>query len=70
MIVFKKSKYDEEIKKLIINKFDDHPGDLENTWFPVNRAGAEKQLDNFLKVRFENFGIYEDAMLEEKNFLF
>ena len=60
----------EEIKKLITNNFDDHPGDLENTWFPVNRAGAEKQLDNFLKVRFENFGIYEDAMLEEKNFLF
>ena len=70
MIEFKKSKYDKEINKLINSNFYDHPGNLENIWFPVNRSGAEKQLDNFLKVRFENFGIYEDAMLEEKNFLF
>jgi len=69
-INFKKSKYHEEIKSLISENFNNHPGDLENIWFPVTRAGAEKQLDNFLKFRFENFGIYEDAMLENKNFLF
>ena len=70
MITFKESKYNVEIKNLINSNFDDHPGNLNDIWFPVDRAGAQKQLDNFLKVRFENFGIYEDAMLENKNFLF
>ena len=70
MITFKESKYNVEIKNLINNNFGDHPGNLNDIWFPVDRTGAQKQLDNFLKVRFENFGIYEDAMLENKNFLF
>ena len=70
MIAFKESKYSAEVKNLINSNFNDHPGNLENIWFPVDRAGAQKQLDNFLKIRFENFGIYEDAMLENKNFLF
>ena len=70
MIAFNESKYSDEVKNLIDNSFDDHPGNLDDIWFPVDRAGAQKQLDNFLKVRFENFGIYEDAMLENKNFLF
>jgi deoxyribodipyrimidine photolyase-related protein len=70
MITFKESKYNVEIKNLINSNFDDHPGNLNDIWFPVDRTGAQKQLDNFLKVRFENFGIYEDAMLESKNFLF
>ena len=70
MTTFKESKYCDEVKNLINSNFDDHPGNLNDIWFPVDRAGAQKQLDNFLKVRFENFGIYEDAMLENKNFLF
>ena len=70
MIAFKESKYSAEVKNLINSNFNDHPGNLDKIWFPVDRAGAQKQLDNFLKIRFENFGIYEDAMLENKNFLF
>jgi len=70
MISFKESKYSSEVKNLINSNFDDHPGNLDDIWFPVDRIGAQKQLENFLKVRFENFGIYEDAMLENKNFLF
>jgi deoxyribodipyrimidine photolyase-related protein len=59
-----------DVTKLIFNEFPDHPGTLEKIWFPVNRKGALKQLNQFLKVRFENFGRYEDAMLEGENFLF
>jgi deoxyribodipyrimidine photolyase-related protein len=70
VISFKESKYSSEVKKLINSNFGDHPGNLEDIWFPVDRIGAQKQLENFLKVRFENFGIYEDAMLENRNFLF
>ncbi len=64
------SKYHGEILKIINLFFSDHPGETENIWFPVTRKGAEKHLDDFLENKLENFGIYEDAMVEGKNFLF
>lgn len=64
------SRHHSDVTNLIFNEFPDHPGTLEKIWFPVNRKGALKQLNQFLKVRFENFGRYEDAMLEGENFLF
>ena len=66
----KKSIHHESISNLIATKFHDHPGSLEKIWFPVNRKGAVKQLNEFLKIRFENFGRYEDAMQQDQNFLF
>jgi len=68
--IFNKSKYDSQIKELIETNFNDHPGSLENIWFPVMRKDANKQLNEFLKHRFSNFGTYEDAMLKSQNFLF
>ncbi len=67
---FKLSKHHTEVVKLIEDHFDSHPGSLENIWFPVRRKDANKQLTEFLKQRFSNFGLYEDAMLENQNFLF
>ena len=29
--------------------FNDHPGSLDNPWFPVNRRDAESQFEDFLK---------------------
>ncbi len=67
---FKLSKHHPEIVKLIEDNFDNHPGSLENIWFPVTRKDSNKQLTEFLNIRFSNFGLYEDAMLENQNFLF
>ena len=67
---FKLSKYHSQIVEVIEKNFDSHPGTLHNIWFPVKRKDANKQLNDFLKRRFLNFGIYEDAMLENENFLF
>jgi len=64
------SRHHSDVTNLIFNEFPNHPGTLEKIWFPVNRKDALKQLNQFLKVRFENFGRYEDAMLEGENFLF
>jgi deoxyribodipyrimidine photolyase-related protein len=64
------STHHDSIVQLITTKFNDHPGGLEEIWFPVTRQGAIKQLDEFLKIRFENFGRYEDAMQQDQNFLF
>ncbi|MBT5978577.1 MAG: cryptochrome/photolyase family protein [Gammaproteobacteria bacterium] len=66
----KQSLYHDEVCSLIQQHFNDHPGSLDNPWFPVNRSDAERQFEDFLKQRMANFGIYEDAMLEGKNFLF
>jgi deoxyribodipyrimidine photolyase-related protein len=37
---------------------------------PLTRQEALKNLDNFISLKFENFGSYEDAILIEDNFLF
>ena len=67
---FKLSKYHNEVSALIEKHFADHPGELGNIWFPVTRKQAMKSLKVFLDKRIENFGIYEDAMVPNKNFLF
>ena len=64
------SKYHEEIARSVGRHFSDHLGNLENIWFPVTRQDAIEQFQNFLKFKFENFGVYEDAMVEGEYFLF
>ena len=70
MPVMKYSNHHDEVSDLINEHFKTHPGDLKNIWFPVTREGAKKSFDDFLQVRMSNFGTYEDAMVEGKNFLF
>ena len=65
-----KSKYIEEISNFISTNFPDHPGELSEVWMPLKRQDALKNLDNFVKNKFKNFGSYEDAILIEDNFLF
>jgi len=67
---FKDSIHKDDVIKVINKYFHNHPGELTNLWFPVSRKDGKKQLDEFIKNRFLNFGIYEDAMLEGENFLF
>ena len=67
---FKESKHHLTVKTLIDKYFDDHPGQIEDIWFPVNRDQAKFNLKVFLEERIERFGIYEDAMVLENNFLF
>jgi len=39
-------------------------------FYPVTHHDAEVWLDDFLKTRFQNFGIYEDAMVSCESFLY
>ena len=50
--------------------FKDHPGSVDYLWMPTNRQEALKWMDNFFKTKFHNFGIYEDAIIDNNNFLF
>ena len=65
-----KSKYIKEVSTFIINNFSEHPGEISEVWMPLTRQEALKNLDNFLNIKFNNFGSYEDAILIEDNFLF
>ena len=66
----KRSKYHNDICYLIEQYFDDHPGCLDNPWFPVTRKESEVHFKNFIQLRMANFGVYEDAMQQGQNFLF
>ena len=65
-----KSTYIELLKPIIKAKFAHHPGELEDVWMPLTRSDALKNIDYFLAIKFENFGIYEDAILQNDTFMF
>jgi len=68
--VGKGSSYCAPISKSIQKHFQDHPGETNHVWMPLTRSDALAQLDNFLTTKFENFGVYEDAILQSDTFLF
>jgi deoxyribodipyrimidine photolyase-related protein len=45
---YQKSKHHDDIIQIIEKYFSDHPGLLENFWFPVTREQANKHFKNFL----------------------
>jgi deoxyribodipyrimidine photolyase-related protein len=66
----RESQYIESLKVTIESNFSDHPGQMDDVWMPLTRADALENIDYFLKVKFENFGIYEDAILQNDTFMF
>ena len=66
-------KHDQNTSKVIevVEKlFPSHPGEVKNFWLHVNRKGALKELDNFIKNKFDLFGVYEDAIDTRDPFLY
>ena len=59
-----------DLKNKINLIFKDHPGSVDCLWMPTNRQEALKWMDKFFKTKFHNFGIYEDAIIDNNNFLF
>ena len=59
-----------EAKKYVAQYFSSNYGYAEIFFYPINHKAAEKWLDDFLKNRFFNFGIYEDAMVKDENILY
>lgn len=58
------------VKKLVEDSFTDHPGKVENFWLPVTRKQSQVWLESFFEYRFRDFGMYEDALSTEHNFVF
>ena len=70
LCTFYKSKYSNILVKYISEKFNDHPGRLDNIWVSTTRKDAQILLEDFFKTKFNNFGPYEDAIESNNNFLF
>ncbi|HEX8549798.1 MAG TPA: cryptochrome/photolyase family protein [Cytophagaceae bacterium] len=54
----------------IHQNFPSNYGDGNNFHYPINHEDAKKWLQDFLEERFQNFGIYEDAISKDHTFLF
>jgi deoxyribodipyrimidine photolyase-related protein len=60
----------QEIINYINTYFPENPGDLdEKINYPSDFKSAKKWFDEFLKIRFREFGPYEDAVLKEESIL-
>lgn len=64
------SKYWSDAMSYVEDQFNQNPGALmEERWYPLNHIEAESWLDQFLEVRFHDFGTYEDAMVHNESIL-
>ena len=50
--------------------FPTHPGQADQLWVPVARAGALDWLKTFIRQRLAQFGPWEDTMVEGQQILF
>ena len=59
------------VNKFVSESFSDHPGHTsDDSWIPMNRKDAVQFFNDFLSIKFELFGPYEDAIYQNHNFLF
>ena len=56
------SSHEAPVRSLIEKHFPDHPGEIGSLYLPHDHAGALSWLSDFLSVRLEDFGPYEDAL--------
>ncbi len=59
-----------EVSNLIEELFAENPGSTENFYLPTTKEQALFWLEDFLKMRFSNFGPYEDSISRNEGFIF
>lgn len=64
------NKYIEEARKYVEKNFPRNPGDGDNFIYPVTFGDARRWLNEFIEDRLPLFGDYEDAIVEEEEFLY
>ncbi len=50
--------------------FADHPGRGEDFWLPTDRKQSLKWLKDFVELRLQSFGDYQDAITQRSDFVF
>ena len=66
----KKYKYEEEAKQYVEKLFPKNYGNTDNLIYPITHADSKRWFTDFLKKRFDKYGTYQDAILEENGFTF
>lgn len=59
-----------EVIQLVQERFQDHPGCLEEFDWPVTAVDARLALDDFIENRLPEFGDYQDAMWTDEPWLY
>ena len=59
-----------DVSTLVSKHFGDHPGDVDDFWWPTTRAQARRWLDEFVRDRLDDFGPYEDALSQRSDTVF
>ena len=59
-----------DVQQVCEQLFADHPGRSDETWLPVDRAGAQQWLHTFVQERLAEFGPYEDALAPHSDFVY
>ena len=61
--------YIEQAKTYVLEHFPKNYGSLDYFIYPITFEGAKKWLHNFIENLFDDFGPYEDAIVEKNHFL-
>jgi deoxyribodipyrimidine photolyase-related protein len=64
------NKWIKEAKQYVHTYFLHNYGQTDPCFYPVTFADADNWLQTFFRERFNQFGIYEDAMAKKEQFLF
>lgn len=59
-----------KVSQFVDRQFSDHPGDVDQFWFPTDRVSSEKWLVHFIENNLESFGAYQDAITRRSDFVF
>ena len=65
----KKSKNFDASCRYVEEKFSDNLGEINSPLYPTDFKSAKLWFQNFLKTRFDEFGIYEDAVLKNQSII-
>ncbi len=66
----KDNDYIRDAKHYVAQHFPKALGDDANFFYPIDHSGAKDWLADFLEHRFAHFGPYEDAIVEDQNYLY
>jgi len=64
------SKNFNEVKKVVLKNFSDHPGEVDHFWVPTDRKGAQIFLESFIADRLRDFGAYQDSITQKSDFVY
>lgn len=68
--VSKENRFVKEAKQYVNTYFANNYGDVNSFIYPIDFTSSRDWLNDFFKYRFNKFGLYEDALVTNENYLF